>query len=109
MSTPGTVNSISPTADPAARRVDELRGTAGRIVGSIFYGTLLRIQRESSLKGPYGHGGRGEEVFRAQLDQIFAEQAGRARASDLTDTIVSRYEKRVRAMTLASAARGGEA
>jgi hypothetical protein len=109
MSTSGTVSLASPTADPATRRVDQLRDAAGQIVGSTFYGTLLRIQRESNLKGPYGHGGRGEEVFRAQLDQILAEQAGRARAFDLTDSIVARYEKRVRAMALAAAARGGEA
>ena len=87
----------------------KLREAADRIVGSAFYGTLLRIQRESGFKGPYGHGGRGEEVFRAQLDQIFAEQAGRARSFSLSDNIVARYEKRVRAMAAASAAGGGVA
>ncbi len=104
-----TLAGINPLTvpDPAAPALERLRTAADGIVGSTFYGTLLRIQRESGLKGPYGHGGRGEEAFRAQLDQVLAEQAGQARTYSLSDSIVARYEKRVRAMVLASANAGG--
>lgn len=56
--------------------LDRLKEAAGQVVGSVFYGTLLKTMRESELKGPYGHGGRGEEVFAAQLHGILAERMG---------------------------------
>jgi hypothetical protein len=109
MSTVGTVIPLTSVADPVARRVAELRDAADRIVGSTFYGTLLSIQRESGLKAPVGHGGRGEEVFRAQLDQVFAERAGQAGGFNLSDSIVARYQQRVRAIAATSVAGGGAA
>ncbi len=54
--------------------------------------------RASGLRGKYGHGGRGEEVFAAQLDQILAERAGRARGYDLSDAIMGRLDRQVRAL-----------
>jgi hypothetical protein len=74
----------------------------------VFYGTLLKMQRESRLQGPYGHGGRGEEVFRGQLDQFLAEEAGRSRGFDISDAIVARFEGQVRTLASASACRGAE-
>ncbi len=91
MSNVGTENSLAtrmPAEDPGVAR---LRQAASRLVGSVFYGTLLKIQRESVLQGPYGHGGRGEEVFRAQLDQHLAEQAGQSQRFNLAKAIVARY------------------
>ena len=55
------------------------------VVGTVFYGTLLKTMRASNLKGQYGHGGRGEEVFQAQLDQTLADQAGQAASFNLAD------------------------
>jgi Rod binding domain-containing protein len=75
----------SGTDDPGLAK---LREAVDQVVGSVFYGTLLRTMRSSQLKGPYGHGGRGEEVFGAQLDQVLAERAGRARGYGLTDAVV---------------------
>lgn len=109
MSTVGTVSSVSAPVGPARRRVDELREVADRIVGSVFYGTLLKMQRESELQGPYGHGGRGEEVFRGQLDQYLAEEAGRSRSFDVSDALVARFEHQVRTLASASTEKRGEA
>lgn len=61
------------TGTDQVRRVKE---TTGRVIGSVFFGTLLKAMRESSLKGEYGHGGRGEEVFTAQLHGLIAEELG---------------------------------
>ena len=75
---------------PAARTVDareaaerKVRDTLNQAYGTIFYGTLLRQLRASSLKGEYMLGGRGEEVFQAQLDQVFVERISSARGFDL--------------------------
>jgi len=60
----------------------------------VFFGTLLRAVRASAPAGGgsnfsgFGHGGRGEEVFRAQLDQFLAEESGRAYGTNLTDAVV---------------------
>jgi hypothetical protein len=81
--------------NPSVQR--RLRSSAKELVGQVFYGTLLRQMRSSSLKGAYGHGGRGEEVFAAQLDEVIAARAGRARRNNLTDAIVERYASRAEA------------
>jgi hypothetical protein len=81
---------IHPVTAPDARASqapDRLRRLCGEIVGSVFYGTLLKSVRESPLKGAYGHGGRGEEVFSAQLHGLLAERAGAARADGLADAL----------------------
>jgi hypothetical protein len=78
--------------------VNKLRETAGKIVGRVFYGTMLKMLRESGLKGKYGHGGRGEEVFSAQLHNIFAERMGQADGNPLTEAMVKAYLKQAECM-----------
>lgn len=57
---------------------ESLRDLVGNFVGNVFYGTLLRELQNSTLKGKYLHGGRGEEVFRGQLNMEVANRMGRA-------------------------------
>jgi Rod binding domain-containing protein len=91
--------------------IAQLRQATDKLVGSLFYGTLLRQMRSSVLKGPYGHGGRGEEVFAGQLDQLFAERMGESRTTNLTDAVVRRYGEKAERMELyraeADESRGG--
>jgi Rod binding domain-containing protein len=56
-----------------------IRKTLGQALGNMFYGTMLKQLRSSSLQGTYGHGGHGERVFQAQFDQTIAERMGEAR------------------------------
>lgn len=72
----------------------KLRQAADELVGQVFYGTLLRQMRSSTFKGKYGHGGRGEEIFQGQLDEVLATRAGAARSSKISDAIVRRYARR---------------
>ena len=74
------------------RDLDRLREVTGQVIGSVFFGTLLRSMRESTLTGPYGHGGRGEEVFASQLHDLYAEQVGVAVRSGVTNAIYERLE-----------------
>ncbi len=73
--------------------LDRLRDVAGKTVGSVFFGTLLQKMRSSTLVGRYGHGGRGEEVFAAQLHNILAERMGTAQRDGLADAMVRRMER----------------
>jgi hypothetical protein len=58
--------------------LERLRKTAGEVVGSSFFGTLLKMMRNDPFKGKYGHGGRGEEAFAGQLHGVIAERLGTA-------------------------------
>lgn len=94
-----SVNAISPAAHKALTR---LRGATGKVVGSLFYGTLLKRMRESEMKGAYGHGGRGEEVFSAQLHGILAERAGAATKNGLGDTLYRTLERQTQRISEAA-------
>ncbi len=73
-----------------------LHEASGEIVGQVFYGTLLKQMRESSLKGEYGHGGRGEEAFAGQYHAILADRMGKAPNNRLADAIYEAYERQQR-------------
>lgn len=82
------VNAIETTGIASGdSKLAELREATGKVVGQIFYATLLHASRESNLKGEYGHGGRGEDVFGAQLDSMLAERAGTANWSNLHEAV----------------------
>lgn len=72
-----------------------LRQAVGEMVGATFFGEMLKIARSSPLKSELGHGGRGEEVFGAQLDFEFARLAGQGMRGGLTDAICKRLSKGV--------------
>ncbi len=68
----------NPPADPQVREVFD------NFVGETFYGQMLGAMRKTLGKPAYFHGGRGEEVFQGQLDQILAEKLSEASASQFT-------------------------
>ncbi len=78
---------INNTASPAGQK-QQLRQAAEQLVSEAFLKTLMSMHRDSSLKGKYGHGGRGEEVFGSQLDTILAEESSSAMRSTLTDAVM---------------------
>ena len=93
---------VSPAARPESLvqgDLQRLKEATGQIVGSVFYGTLLKSMRDSELKGAYGHGGRGEEVFAAQLHGIWAERMGEASNGGLTDVLYRRLEHQQRLLS----------
>ncbi len=95
---PVTTNSLATSASEAQRenqsKLVELRHAAEQLVGITFFQTLLQSAHNSTLKGEYGHGGRGEEIFTAQLDVIFAERAAESSRFGLVDEIYARMAKR---------------
>jgi hypothetical protein len=65
----------SASPDPASM---ELRQTFESFVGQTFFGQLLRAMRKTQNKPAYFHGGRAEEIFQQQLDQVVAERLAEA-------------------------------
>lgn len=98
---------MAQTKTPDGARLDSLRVAAGKAVGSAFYGTLFQMMRDSKFKTNIGHGGRGEEVFSAQLHGVFAERLGQARHNNLSDVLYRRLEKQQRLFDTAATRRVG--
>ena len=72
-----------------------LHQAANEMVGVTFFGEMLKMARNSKLKGAYGHGGRGEEVFGGQLDQELARRAGIGMKNSFSEAIYNRLVKYV--------------
>lgn len=62
----------------------KLREAFNDFVGQTFYGQMLSAMRSTVGKPAYFHGGRAEEVFQAQLDQVLAEKMADATAQQFT-------------------------
>lgn len=90
MSAIGAISGMYVPSDDAVK--NNLRETVNQVMGSVFYGPLLASARNTALKSEVGHGGRGEDVFKAQLDQILAERAGGAAHEDVGDVLYRRFE-----------------
>ena len=78
-----TSATLSKATDQAA---DErtLRKTFDSALGQTLFGQMLKSMRKTQGKPAYFHGGRAEEVFQQQLDQVLAEKMSQASASSFT-------------------------
>lgn len=83
----------SQTASPqsSAGRPD-LRQTFDQFVGETFYGHMLKAMRKTVGKPAYMHGGRGEEVFQQQLDQLIVERMTDSTAAQFTGPMFELFE-----------------
>ncbi len=88
-----TANAASATKAENQAKQSELRRAAEELVGITFFQTLLQTAHNSRLKGEYGHGGRGEEIFTQRFDAILGEQLASSSRFALVDAI---YEKLAR-------------
>jgi len=60
-----------------------LRQTFEDFVGQTMFGEMLKSMRKTQHKPAYFYGGRGEEVFQHQLDQVLAENLSHASADKI--------------------------
>ncbi|PQO39648.1 hypothetical protein DTL21_02565 [Bremerella cremea] len=76
--------SISSNTSSAAPQ-SELRDRFDQFVGESLFGQMLQSMRKSLGKPAYFHGGRAEEVFQSQLDQLLVEKISDASAEQITE------------------------
>ena len=62
----------------------ELRREFDQFVGQTFFGQMLSAMRQTAGKPAYLHGGRGEEIFREQLDQVLSEELAERTAGEFS-------------------------
>ena len=63
----------------------EARDAFQSFVGQSLFGQLLRAMRKTVGKPAYFHGGRTEEVFQQQLDQVLAEKIAETSAARVAE------------------------
>lgn len=62
----------------------ELREKFDTFVGETFFSQMLGSLRKTVDKPAYFHGGRAEEVFQGQLDQMLSQEMTKATAGELS-------------------------
>ncbi len=80
----------------------ELRKAFQDFVGQTFFGQMLSAMRKTVDKPAYLHGGRTEEVFQAQLDQVLSEKLSDASAETFSGPMYDLFklQRREVVMTL---------
>jgi Rod binding protein len=71
----------------------ELREKFDTFVGESFYGQMLHEMRKSVGKTAYFNGGRAEEIFRGQLDQMLAGKMAKSNAKDFTGPMFELFNR----------------
>ena len=71
---------------------DELKEAFNSFVGQTFYGQLLGAMRKTVGEPAYFHGGRAEEVFQKQLDQVLSEYMTEASADSFTGPMFELFQ-----------------
>ena len=70
----------------------DLRETFDQFVGETFYGQMVKAMRKTVGKPAYFHGGRGEDVFQQQLDQLLVERITKSTSSQFTGPMFELFE-----------------
>lgn len=75
------------TSDPTAAPVasEELRKAFEDFVGQTFFAEMIKACRSGQQPSAYFHGGRAEEIFQGQLDQVLSEELSESSASKIAD------------------------
>lgn len=66
-------------------RDKEVRKAFQSFVGQTLFGQLLKAMRKTLDKPAYVHGGRAEEIFQQQLDQVLAEKIAETSADKFSE------------------------
>lgn len=78
----------------SAQKADELKKTFRQFVGNTLYGQMLKSMRSTLDKPAYMHGGKTEEIFQQQLDQIMVEDLTEKSAATIADPMLELFNMR---------------
>ncbi|HUT93175.1 MAG TPA: rod-binding protein [Thermoguttaceae bacterium] len=78
---------------PSANEGDsgKLREAFQSFVGQTLFGQLLSAMRKTVGKPAYFHGGRAEEIFQQQLDQVLAEKIAETSGDKLSEPMLELF------------------
>jgi Rod binding domain-containing protein len=75
-----------PTAPQRGQGKDqeEFRKVFHQFTGEMIFGQMVKSMRKTLDENPYFHGGRAEEIFQQQLDQVLVEKMTEATSETLS-------------------------
>lgn len=83
-----------PATAPPTPPADPLRESFRDFVGQTLFGQMLSSMRDTVGKPAYFHGGRTEEIFSEQLDQVLVEEITEASADTVADPMFELFSLR---------------
>ncbi|MHB8903087.1 MAG: rod-binding protein [Thermoguttaceae bacterium] len=86
ISLPDALKAPRPDSD-ATEANGELRQAFQSFVGETLFGQMLKAARQTQNKPAYFHGGRAEEIFQQQLDQVLAEKIARSDGAQYSNAL----------------------
>lgn len=79
---------------PEIKTNDPLKQAFEDFVGQTFFAELIKSYRSTQQPAAYFNGGRAEQIFQGQLDQILAEQLSKRSADKIADPMYERFMAR---------------
>ena len=73
---------------------EEFREVFHRFIGTTLYGQMLRSMRQTQSKPAYFDGGRAEELFQQQLDQVLVDKMTRATSKSMSDSMFKQMNRK---------------
>ncbi|QEG42183.1 rod-binding protein [Roseimaritima ulvae] len=86
--------SASSAVSPPSGQGEELREAFTQFVGQTLFGQMLSSMRSTVDKPAYFHGGKTEEIFQQQLDQVLVEDITDASADKIADPMFELFNMR---------------
>ena len=79
-------DSIPTTSDSGASGIgsDDLKEAFQDFVGQTFFGEMIKSFRTTQQPSKYFHGGRAEEIFQGQFDQVLTEKLSDASSEKIS-------------------------
>ena len=71
----------------------EMREKFQQFVAGTFFRTLLDAMRNTVEQGSLMHGGRAEEIFRAQLDQTLVDKMADSHGGGIADEMFQQFQQ----------------
>lgn len=87
----GDFDSLMAGVDGGVKDHDEVREAAEGLVGIAFVLPMLKMMRDQTFKTDLFHGGQGEKMFAARLDEKLADRMTRRMGMDLVDSVYDRF------------------
>jgi Rod binding domain-containing protein len=87
--------SVATRLDAAKQTEDDkkLREVLHQVVGQTLFGQMLKAMRATQSKNPYFDGGRAEEIFQSQLDQVLVERMTQTTSRSLSEPMYKLMKK----------------
>lgn len=84
-SSPTPAFTLAADSSPSSEASTELKEAFHDFVGQTFFGQMIQAMRSTQQPAAYFHGGRAEEIFQGQFDQVLAEKLSDASAEKIAD------------------------